>query len=107
MKYSHGPIIEEFAYKDILNYSSDKFYTEEIESSYDASVSIKIKSNDNYDLSIFNEEEIDIIDRVIVRLNNESCKRISSLSHNEDGWIETNLRQLISYDYAEKLKLDI
>lgn len=107
IKYDHGPVIEEFAYKDILNYVSDKFYIEEIESGCDTCVSIKVKSNDNYDLSIFSEEEIDIINRVIDRLNNESCNRISNLSHKEYGWIETNSRELISYDYAEKLKLDI
>lgn len=107
IKFDHGPIIEEFAYKDIVNYPSDKYYTEETESLYDNSVSIRILSKNNFDMSCFNEDEMEIINGVIDKLRDLKCNEISKLSHKEKGWIDTQSRQLISYEYADDLILQI
>lgn len=103
MKYTYGPIIEEFKYEEILNYFDDKFYKEEYEDG--RNMVTRIKSKGNYDLSIFKDEEIQVINSVINKLKEKNCKEVSDLSHEENGWIENNSRDLISYDYAENLNV--
>ena len=102
IKYTYGPVIEDFKYNDILNYFDDKFYVEEFEDR--EKTTTKIKSKGNYDLSIFTDEEIEVIDRVLNMLKDKNSKEISSMSHEENGWKENNNRDLISYEYADKLK---
>ena len=65
----------------------------------------KIKSKKNYDLSIFKDDEIRVIDNVIGMLKVKNVKEISQLSHQEDAWLKNKDRDLISYDYAEELKI--
>lgn len=102
IKYEFGPVIEEFAYKDVINYKSDKYYVEEYELN-DGGIIIKIKSSKNYDLSVFAKEELEVINEVIDKLKNKSCTELSDLSHKEQAWINTPFRELISYDYAADL----
>lgn len=101
IKYTYGPVIEDFKYEDILNYFDDKFYKEEYENG--SNIQTKIKSKGNYDLSLFKDEEIEVINNVINILKEKKCKEISLLSHKEDGWIKNNDRDLISYEYADNL----
>jgi putative zinc finger/helix-turn-helix YgiT family protein len=104
MRYTYGPVIQEKKYEEILNLFNDKFYKEEYEE--DRGVITKIKSKKNYDLSIFNEEEIDVINNVISKFKNWSCAKVSNCSHKEDAWIENTDWALISYEeYADKLKV--
>lgn len=104
MKYTYGPIIEDFKYEEILNYFDDKFYKEESENGINT-ITI-IKSKKNYDLSIFKDEEIDVINNVINVLKEKNTTEISNLSHEEEGWIKNKDKDLISYDYADYLKLN-
>ena len=67
----------------------------------------KIKSNQNYDLSLFTNKEIEIIDKVINLFKDKKCSEISDLSHKENGWINTPNGELISYEYAHDLKIGI
>ena len=46
-----------------------------------------------------------MINNVINKLKEKSCTEISNLSHEEEGWIQNDNRDLISYDFADKLKL--
>ncbi len=103
MKYSHGPVIEDFKYEELLKYFDDKFYKEEFEEGI--GIVTKIKSKKNYDLSIFKEEEIEVINNVIKVLKEKSANEISELSHREDGWLKNNDKDLISYNYAEDLRI--
>lgn len=103
MKYTYGPVIEEFKYEEILNYFNDKFYKEEFEDG--RSTITRIISKGNYDLSIFKDEEIETINNVMDKLKEKNSTEISRLSHEEDGWIQNNERDLISYDYAESLNM--
>lgn len=107
VKYTYGPVIEKRGYIEILNYPSEKFTIEEQESIDGKSTIIKIKSNKNYDMSIFDEEEIKVINMVINKFKNINCREISQISHEEIAWIETPFDELISYDYADDLKIDI
>lgn len=103
MRFTYGPIIEDFKYEEILNFFDDKIVKEEFEE--DCKITTKIKSKKNYDLSIFKEEELEVINNVINKLKEKSCTEISNLSHEEEGWIQNDNRDLISYDFADKLKL--
>jgi len=104
MRYTYGPVIEEFKYEDILNLKNHLFYKEEIEE--DCNTTMRIKSQGNYDLSLFKEEELQVINDVIDELRNKTCYEISNLSHKEDGWLQNKDRDLISYDYADNLKIE-
>ena len=90
--------------EDILNLTSDKFNKDE-EFGFDFSLITKIKSNQNYDLSILKNYEIRIIDRVIDKFKNMNCKEISELSHREDAWKDTEVNELISYEYSQTLTI--
>ncbi|MGO1818911.1 MAG: type II TA system antitoxin MqsA family protein [Senegalia sp. (in: firmicutes)] len=103
MRFTYGPIIEDFKYEEILNFFDDKIVKEEFEE--DCKITTKIKSKKNYDLSIFKKEELEVINNVINKLKEKSCTEISNLSHEEEGWIQNDNRDLISYDFADKLKL--
>ncbi|MEN8906840.1 MAG: type II TA system antitoxin MqsA family protein [Clostridiales bacterium] len=102
IKYTHGPVIAEFAYYDIVKLDNDKYYRKEIEKN-EATI-IKIYSKKSYDLSLFKNSELKIVDVVVENLKELSCEDISKLSHNEDGWINTENSQFISYDYASNIK---
>lgn len=102
-KYQYGPIIESKGYEEIINMMTDKFEKEETYNN--DSISTKIKSCKNYDLSYFKDYEIEIIDSIITQFKELSCNKISDLSHEEDAWKETKTSELISYDYAETLTI--
>ncbi|OLS02470.1 type II TA system antitoxin MqsA family protein [Tissierella creatinophila] len=104
MRYTYGPVIEDFKYEEILNHFDDKIFKEEYE--YDCNIRTQIKSKGEYDLSIFKEEEIEVINNVINTLKEKDCNEISRLSHEEEGWINNKDRDLISYNYADKLNLN-
>jgi len=105
MRYTYGPVIERKKYEDILNLFDDKFYKEEYEE--DCGVITVIKSKQNYDLSIFTESEITVINDVISKFKNWACSKVSNYSHKEDAWIENPDLALISYEqYADKLKIE-
>lgn len=103
MKYTYGPIIEEFKYNDILECFDEKFYKEEFEDG--DKITVKIKSKENYDLSLFSESELQIIDEVLNILKDKKSSEISEMSHKEKGWIKSKDKDLISYEYADYLKL--
>ena len=101
IRYTYGPIIEGKNYELILNLDS-KFEKEDREINYN--IRTKIHSKNNYDLSLFSKDEIQVIDRVIELLKDKNATNISDLSHEERAWIETKDNELISYEYAHDLK---
>jgi len=104
IKYAFGPVIKGFVFNEIAAYPSNKYYVEEYEME-DGAIQTKFKSKRNYDLTIFTTDELQTIDTVINALKDKTCKSISELSHNEAGWQQTPYSELISYEYAEQLKL--
>ena len=105
VKQKYGPVIEKKGYEEIINLLDEKFYVEETEDVYNKSTKAKIISKGNYDMSIYSQEEMEVIDAVIQKFKKMSCSEISDKSHKEDGWIENEINHIISYDYAEKLKM--
>ncbi|MBW9154324.1 type II TA system antitoxin MqsA family protein [Clostridium estertheticum] len=106
VKQQYGPVIEKKGYEEIINLLDDKFYKEETEDNYNNSTTTKLKSKKNYDMSIYDQEEMDVIDAVIKRFKDISCSKISDESHKESGWIKNDTDNIISYDYAEELKME-
>lgn len=105
MRYSYGPIVENFRYEDIINYFNEKFYKEE--TILGKGSIVRLKSYKNYDMSIFDSEEIKVIDAVINQFKSLSCNEISDLSHKEEAWKDNKNKQLISYEYGDKIKLKV
>ncbi|MCB2313249.1 DUF4065 domain-containing protein [Clostridium tagluense] len=106
VKQQYGPVIENKGYESIINLLDDKFYKEETEDNYNNSTTTKLISKKNYDMSIYAQEEMDVIDAVIKRFKDISCSKISDESHKESGWIKNDTDNIISYDYAEELKME-
>lgn len=104
IKYTYGPVIENFAYNEIIAYPSDKYTVEQYEMP-DGAIQTVIKSTGNYDLSVFDEKELAIIDKVINLLKDKTCREISEMSHKEKGWCETPKKELISYEFAKDIEL--
>ncbi|WP_416828349.1 type II TA system antitoxin MqsA family protein [Ectobacillus polymachus] len=67
---------------------------------------INIKSLQSFDDTLFNHEEIKILQQVYDHFKDYGSVAISDFSHKEDGWIYTEDREIISYDYADTLKID-
>jgi putative zinc finger/helix-turn-helix YgiT family protein len=76
---------------------------------------IELKPFDNYegeyiepitdlDLSLFSTEELDTLERVTCFFKDFSAVDISNYSHEEDAYISTEDRDLISYDFADTLR---
>ena len=105
VKQQYGPVIEEKGYEQIINLFDDKFYKQEIEDENSISSKTKIISKNNYDMSIYTESELEVIDSVINKLKDMRCGKISDESHKELGWIENDINDIISYDYADELKI--
>lgn len=105
VKQKYGPVIEKKGYEEIINLLDEKFYIEETEEVCNNSTKVKIISKKNYDMSIYSQEEMEVINNVIQKFRNMSCSEISDKSHLEEGWIENDINNIISYDYAEKLKM--
>ena len=106
VKQQYGPVIENKGYEKILALLDDKFYKEETEDVYSNSSKAKIISKNNYDMCIYTDAEIEVIDSVIEKLKNISCSQISDASHEEKGWLENDINNIISYDYADELKMN-
>lgn len=67
---------------------------------------INIKSLKEFDDTLFNEEELEILQQVYEQFKHYGSVAISDFSHEEEGWKNTDDREIISYDYADTLKLD-
>lgn len=103
MNEKYGPVIWNRKYEEISKLD-DKYRREDEEKS-DGSIQSIIKSNNNYDLTNFSEEELQIIEEVIHLFSTKSVKDISNLSHEELGWKKTKRFEKISFEYASDLKI--
>lgn len=67
---------------------------------------ISIKSLQEFDDTLFNDEEGEILQQVNDYFKNYGSVSISNFSHEEDAWKNTDDREIISYDYSDTLKID-
>ena len=103
MHEQYGPVIINRKYEEISKLEGK--YKREDKEKNDGSIQSIITSNGNYDLSSFNEKEINIINYVVDLLSNKSVKEISNLSHKEVGYKKTDRYQKISFEYADNLNI--
>jgi putative zinc finger/helix-turn-helix YgiT family protein len=68
---------------------------------------INIKSKQSFDKSVFTPEELKILEFVQEHFKHYGSVAISDFSHEEDAWKCTDDREIISYDYADALKIDV
>lgn len=57
----------------------------------------------DYDRDAFTEEEIELMVEVLAKYGDVTAKYVSSKSHGEKGWIETEMFNVIPYSYANEL----
>ena len=99
----YGPVIINRKYEEISKI--DEKYKREDKEKSDGSIQSIITSNGNFDLSLFTDKEINIINNVLDLLNYKSVKEISDLSHKEIGWKKTKRLERISFEYANDLEI--
>jgi len=102
VKAPHGPVPDDFemiintlVLENVINY--DIKY-------YDDYQCHDIIANVNADENIFNSDEVNILNKIKTYFKTYSSKAIEDYSHNEKGYIETNISKKISYDYAFDIK---
>ena len=88
---------------DELSLLDDNYQREDIET--ENGNTIKIISNENFNLDKINDSEKEIIDTIIKLLKNKKVKDISEMSHREDGWKKTKRFEKISFEYAMNLNI--
>ncbi|MCH4891140.1 DUF4065 domain-containing protein [Acidaminobacter sp. JC074] len=97
IKEKYGPVVKERMY-DSLVVSNRYVETHEEE---DGDFRRKsILNLTEIDSACFNEKELEIINLVIDSFKDLRVKDISDLSHKEKAWMETELKEKISYSYA-------
>ncbi len=50
-----------------------------------------------------NKDELKVLRKVLLNFQKDNAERISNKSHEERAWIETNPKEIISYEYANTL----
>lgn len=104
LKYVHckyGPIIDK---KDAyLNFLIQQNYIEIVDNDDDIVLFKPIKE---YDKSIFTLKELEIMDKVLLKLSGKSSKELSNWSHKFKGWLDTKDGEYISYSYSKDFELN-
>lgn len=104
LKYAHGtygPIIDN---KD--SYLSLLVKQNYLEFVNDEEDKILFKPIQECDLSLFTEDEIAIMDKVLVQLKGKEAKKLTDWSHKFKGWIDTQNGEIIDYKYAKYFELE-
>ena len=102
-KINHGPVPDNFEY--LLS----KLFDQNI-------IDLNVIIHDNYeenifeaieqeDMSVFNSNELEIIDYVKKYFKDFNVKEIVDFSHKEKAFNNTNLKEIISYEYSFDLKI--
>lgn len=96
IKNHHGPTPIEF--QVIINEMIESKEIEVVKSKYFQHLQKKYLPHREPDLSIFNANEIKLIDDVLQKLSGMNAKTISEYSHQDVPWIVTAERQKIDYE---------
>jgi putative zinc finger/helix-turn-helix YgiT family protein len=111
--YSHyqlGPVPQNYETFLTALCANDALVVEEedlgIDKEGETIVGLRVSANRKPQLSDIPQTASFVLEEVHKHFANMSSKRISNLSHKEEGYIATAHRQLISYVYADVLKVD-
>lgn len=97
-KLPYGPVPDNFE-KIITECKNEELISYNIEYKNEYELH-NIKSLTEIDETVFTNEELDIIDKVIDFFKDFKSKEIADFTHEEKAYIETNFSDKISYDYA-------
>ncbi len=107
LSYSHlnyGPVPNK--YQMLIGIMIEEHELSENEKVYRNGTSgIFYRTKKKPNMKIFNDYEKRILKKVVKTMKNKSSKEISDLSHQEDGYMNTKIGELISYKYAKTIKL--
>ena len=102
--YAHAPFGPIVNNQDaLINFLIKQDYIS-LESSKDDTFMLFVPSQ-KADLSCFNDNEIQVIDKIINTFKNKSAKELSEWSHQFKGWIDTKDGEIISFRYAKHLEI--
>ncbi|MFW6377682.1 MAG: type II TA system antitoxin MqsA family protein [bacterium] len=104
LKYKYGPVPKKFNSMLGAMESINKIEIFE-EDGFNGYTKITIESKESLNTSIFDEEEIKIMNYVNEYFKDYGSKQIADYSHKEKGWLETEDRQEISYEFADLLTI--
>ena len=96
IKNHHGPTPVEF--QAIVNEMIESKEIEVVKSKYFQHLQKKYLPHQEPDLSLFNANEIKVIDDVLQKLSSMNASTISEYSHQDVPWIVTPERQKIDYE---------
>lgn len=106
-RYAHvpfGPAPDNFNHYFAVLIGNDSLAVEEIEYA-DNVVGEKFISVKQPDLTIFSDSELKILSSVKEYFKDFTATKITEFSHEEEGYKETGTGEMISYKYAERLKV--
>lgn len=96
IKNHHGPTPIEF--QSIVNEMIENKEIEVVKSKYFQHLQKKYLPHQEPDLSVFNANEIKVIDDVLQKLSGMNASTISEYSHQDVPWMVTSERQKIDYE---------
>lgn len=103
-RLSYGPVPKDH---ELLLSTLDKSGIINVQYEYDNGYTfIRIKSEKTFDSSLFNQEELAILEHIEGYFKDYGSVDISNYSHEEQGWKDTSERGVISYSYAEALSTE-
>lgn len=83
----------------------DGVFYEEVQ--YDDHTGYKFKPAPNFQVKSLSEAEINIIDEIVQHFKDYATKEIIDRMHKEEAYLKTGKNQLISYEYAERLSIEV
>lgn len=103
VKFPHGPVPNKFNL--LLESLNECGYISMTEESMDQYVRMIIESKSIPKLLIFNDLEIEVLNKVKNHFKGFNSKKISEFSHEEEAWKKPQIHHRISYEYAKTLKI--
>lgn len=104
LKYAHGlygPVIDN---KDeCLSFLIKQNYVEFVNDEED---NILFKPVCDFDSSLFNDDELNLMKKVLFELKGKSSKKLTEWSHKFKGWIDTKNGEIIDYKYAKDFDIE-
>lgn len=108
--YPYGPVPQNYESFLTALYSNDSLVIEERDlgtnKEGEAMVGIWLSTNREPQLRDLPQTAMIVLEEIHEYFVNIGSKKISALSHKEDGYIATTYKQPISYSYADVLKVD-
>jgi putative zinc finger/helix-turn-helix YgiT family protein len=104
LKYPHGPVPKDY---ELLLSTLQKAEYIDIDEQYSEDYTyILINPLKEFEADLFDEDELKVLKDVKDFFEDYGSVSISEFSHKEDGWIYTENRNIVPYDFADTLQLN-